>query len=178
MSFSILWLFVHTPVPYIPILCLVFYRHDLSQLAHPFKDQCSLRDWKFTFQDLGMSLRESPTAINSSKEAKRLSSIRVFLSEASEKYPNARFYLAVAAIIACSSVLSSVVLGVFFDSRFSQLFSSVLQLCSSLPSIPAMQRCFGSFPSPHCKYHLKSRRTGSLLRYQELLGRPVPKDDG
>jgi hypothetical protein len=38
-------IFLYTPLPYVGIFILVLYRHDLSRLFHPFKDDGRLRSW-------------------------------------------------------------------------------------------------------------------------------------
>lgn len=154
MSLSALWLFVYTPIPWGAVLCIILYRHDLSQLAHPFKDRSSVKDWKSVLQDLGIN----------------------FTADISDRYPNARFYILIIALVAGSSLLSSAMIlrilagyASLLNPRFTMMVSAGLQLVSTLPSVFAMQRYFGSFPAAPNKFHLKKRRLGSLLRYKETL---------
>lgn len=158
MFLSTSWFFVYTPIPWATILCIIFYRRDLSQLVHPFKERCSIRDWKCVFQDLEIPVKLS-------------SGIGI-----SERYPNIGFYALVVAIVAGSSLLSSLIVvpllmegAPILNSRFDEIVSAGLQFVSAFPSIFAMQRYFGPFPSAPNKFYLKKRRAGSLLRYEKIL---------
>jgi len=174
MSLSALAFFIYTPIPYAVILCIILYRHDLSQLVHPLKDRCSVRDWKSLFDDLEIARKTS-----SSSSKKEGNGIRLdFL----ERHPNIGFYLSVLAIVTSVSLLSSlVVVPVLLEgdslpySRFILIISAGLQFVSATPSTLAMLQYFGPFPSPPGKFHLKKRRPGSLLRYEETLNQQQVK---
>lgn len=174
MSVSIFSFFAYTPIPWAAILCIILYRHDLSQLRHPVKERCSMSDWKSVFKELGIVVKQPANAEDSDRKRGGIMSLIHRLSEdVGEKYPNAKFYCFITAIVACSSLIASLTLGVFLDSRFSTLILMGAQFCCALPLILAMQRYFGSFPSAPYKYHLKRDRSGSLLRYEEVLSRPA-----
>jgi hypothetical protein len=176
MSLSVSWFFIQTPIPWATILCIILYRHDLSQLVHPFKDRCSIRDWKSVFQDLDIPLEISSSSAKQSGIPRVVVLILHLQADISERYPNIGFYTLVLAIVAGSSLLSSLVVvhvlmedASFLNSRFSEIISAGLQFVSAFPSIFAMQRYFGPLPSAPGKFHLKKRRPGSLLRYEETL---------
>lgn len=169
-----MWCITYTPIPWATILCIILYRHDLSQLVRPFKDRGSIKDWKSVFQDLNIPLKVSSSSGKPGGKPRGFFSIR---EDISKRYPNIRFYALVVANVTGSSLLSSlIVLPVLIEdaplisSRLSVIVSGGLQFASAFPSIFAMQRYFGPFPSAPNKFHLKKRRQGSLLRYEETLG--------
>jgi hypothetical protein len=176
MSISVFSFFVYTPIPWVTILCIILYRHDLLQLLHPFKERCSVRDWKSVLQNLEIPLKFSsslgtPTEINGT-----VFLVRRLRATFSERYPNIVFYALVIVIVAGSSLLSSLIVSPllfggasFLNSRFSGLVSAGLQIVSAIPSIFAMQRYFGPLPSAPNKFHLRKRRLGSLVRYEQTL---------
>jgi hypothetical protein len=173
--------FFYTPIPWAAILCIILYRHDLSQLMHPVKERNSLRDWKSVFQDLGIAVKQSPASdVNEYNRKKKgggtiMSLIRRTSEEITERYPNARLYSLITAVVAFSSLTSSLVFGETFlaDLRFGAVILVAFQFCCALPLIAAMQRYFGPFPSAPHKYFMKQKRVGSLLRYDEVLSRPA-----
>ena len=176
MSLSALWFFIYTPIPWAAILCVILYRHDLSQLLHPFKDRSSIKDWKSVFCDLDIPLTVSSSSAKRSAKARVALLIHRLPADFSERYPNIRFYTLVLAMVITSSLLSSLIVvpvliggPSLLDSRFAAITSAGLQFVSAFPSIFAMQRHFGPFPSAPGKFHLKKRRLGSLLRYEETL---------
>ena len=168
MPFSPLFIFTFTPLPWALILCLVLYRHNLSQLFHPVREMRSIRDWKQMFRYLEISIDGS----SNSREFER-SNIPSIWKDLSERYPNTKFYISVIASIAILSSASSAVILTgslsFIDPRLTFLLAAGLQSASSLPSIFLMQRHFGSFPSPPFRFHLKKSRSGSLLKYESIL---------
>src|SRR5487761_660445 len=179
MFLSTNWFFVHTPIPCVTILCIIVYRHDLSQLVHPFKERCSIRDWKCVFQDLDIPLKVSSSSRKPSGKPRVVVLIHRLGTEISGRYPCIGFYASVLAVVAGSSLLSSLIVvpvligdAFFLNSRFSEIISAGLQFVSAFPSIFAAQRYFGPLPSAPNKFHLKKRRPGSLLRYEETLARP------
>lgn len=174
MPLSALWLFVYTPIPWGAVLCIILYRHDLSQLAHPFKDRSSVKDWKSVLQDLGINFK--PSSSSGKRTGRVVVLIHRLRADISDRYPNARFYILIIALVAGSSLLSSAMIlrilagyASLLNPRFTMMVSAGLQLVSALPSVFAMQRYFGSFPAAPNKFHLKKRRLGSLLRYKETL---------
>jgi hypothetical protein len=46
--------FLYLPVPYWAAFVLLSYRHDLSRLVHPVRDDGSLNNWWFVFNHLGL----------------------------------------------------------------------------------------------------------------------------
>ena len=151
------------------ILCLVLYRHNLSQLIHPVKERCSIKDWKDVFAYLEISIDQP----NSTKKYNR-SKVRTILDDISEGYPSIKFYTFAIALTSILSIISSefaLRVSLSFNSHFTYLLFPLVQLVSSVPSIFAMQRFFGSFPTPPYKFHLKKNRTGSLLKYTPDLNR-------
>jgi hypothetical protein len=179
MSVSALSLFVYTPFPWAAILCIILYRHDLSQLFHPFKDRCSIRDMKSVFQNLQIPINGSSTLGRRAGERNRtVLWVKRLRTSILERFPNGRFYAFVLATVAGSSLLSTFIVvhvlfggaSSFIDSRLGGLVSAGFQIFSALPTIFAMQRHFGPFPSAPNKFHLRRRRLGSLARYQETLG--------
>ena len=46
--------FLYTPVPYWGVFVLLLYRHDLSRLCHPFRDDGSPRNWWSVLNHLGL----------------------------------------------------------------------------------------------------------------------------
>ena len=164
LPFSPLFLFIHTPLPWSIVLCLVLYRHNLSQLLHPVKERCSIEDWKRVFQYLEIPFGEPSYLENEGK-------VRAVSNNISERYPNIKFYASVFVIIALASTISSAVILTgslsFLNPRLSLLLSSGLQFVSAIPSAFAMQRYFGLFPSPPYKFHLKKNRMGSLIKYAD-----------
>ena len=176
MSLSASWVFLYTPIPWATILLVFLYRHDLSQLFHPIKDRSSVKDWKSMLQYLDIDLETSSLGKPRGKPG------RVFLhklrARISERYPNTRFYILVLAIVASSSLLSSLIgAALFLNLRFAVLAQVGLQFVSSSPSIFAMKSYFGPFPSGPHKYYLKRKRLGSLLRYGETLDRSSSHDN-
>ena len=175
MPLSSISLFISTPIPWATILCIVLYRHDLSQLVHPMKDRCSIRDWKSVLDDLDIPPKKSSMPPNRGEKAARadFSIFERFRAGILEKHPDMGYYAMTLAIVSTVSLLSSFVIvpllvgqsSILF-SRFSLIFSAVFQFVSAIPSIFAMERCFGPFPSPSRKYHLQKRRQGSLVRYE------------
>jgi len=47
-------LFLYLPIPYWVAFLLLLYRHDLSRLSHPFRDDGSLRNWWSVLSHLGI----------------------------------------------------------------------------------------------------------------------------
>ena len=50
--------FLYTPLPYWLIFTLVLYRHDLSRLLHPIRDDGSPRSWWMVLNRLGLFEKE------------------------------------------------------------------------------------------------------------------------
>jgi hypothetical protein len=174
MSVSSLFslLFVYTPFPWIAILCIILYRHDLSRLFHPFKDRCSTRDIKLVFQKLELPFKVSSSSRRRIEKNRAIFWVAKLRTNISERFPSTGLYAFVFVILAGSSLLSTLVVepllfgeASFLNPRFDGLVSSAFQIVSVLPSIFAMQRYFGPFPSAPKEYHLKKRRLGSLVRY-------------
>ena len=46
--------FLYTPIPYFAAFVLLLYRHDLSRLRHPFRDDGSPRTWWLVLNHLGL----------------------------------------------------------------------------------------------------------------------------
>lgn len=169
MPLSPAWIIVYTPIPWTVILCIILYRHDLSQLKHPVKERNSTMVWESVFLDLGIPLGQ-PVKGDVKEKAGIGHLLHYFSEYIADRYPNAAFYGLITTIIFCSSIISSFLLGPsFLDSRFGLLMLVGLQFLSALPAILALQRYFGPFPSPPFRYHLKRRRVGSLLRYEDAL---------
>src|SRR5712691_17525 len=57
--------FLYLPIPYWAAFVLLQYRHDLSRLVHPVRDEGSLRNWWSVLRCLG--LLESGTLRPSTK---------------------------------------------------------------------------------------------------------------
>jgi len=51
-------IFLYTPFPYCLIFILVLYRHDLSGLSHPVRDDGSPRNWWMVLNHLGLFEKE------------------------------------------------------------------------------------------------------------------------
>ena len=182
MSLSAIAFFIYTPIPYAAILCIILYRHDLSQLVHPLKDRCSIRDWKSVFDDLEIAHKASSSSSKTEGNGTVGFSIERLLLDILERHPDMGFYASMLAIVTCVSLLSSllavpVLIGgdSFTYSRFILIISAGLQFVSAIPSTFTMQRYFGPFPSPPGKFHLKKRRPGSLLRYEKTLNQQQVK---
>src|SRR5208283_3661432 len=47
-------IFLYLPVPYWAAFVLILYRHDLSRLSHPFRDNRSMRGWWLVLNHLGL----------------------------------------------------------------------------------------------------------------------------
>lgn len=179
---SLSTVFIYTPIPYAIILCIILYRHDLSQLVHPLKDRCSIRDWKSVFDDLEIAHKAFPSSSKTEgkngPESFSIECLRL------ERHPDIGFYVSVFAIVTIISLLSSLIaVPVFLTggssslpySHFILIISAGLQFVAAIPSTFAMPRCFGPFPSPPGKFHLKKRRPGSLLRYEKTLNQKQVK---
>jgi hypothetical protein len=182
MSLSVFSFFIFTPIPWATILCIILYRHNLSQIVHPFKDRCSKRDWKSVFDDL--DIPHKATSSNGKIDGKGRASFSIddLRTAIFERHSDIGFYASLVAIVTGISLLTSLIVvpvlimgGPLFYSRFSLITSAGLQFVSAIPSIFAIQRCFGPFPSPPSKFHLKKRRLGSLLRYEEILNQQQMK---
>ena len=39
------WLFLYSPIPYLIVMYIAAYRHDLGRVTRPFRDRGSLEDW-------------------------------------------------------------------------------------------------------------------------------------
>ena len=50
--------FLYTPIPYFAIFVLLLYRHDLSRLRHPFRDDGSPRTWWVVLNHLSLLTAE------------------------------------------------------------------------------------------------------------------------
>ena len=59
--------FLYTPIPYFVMFVLLLYRHDLSRLRHPFKDDGSRRAWWVVLNHLDLLTAERATRIPSRK---------------------------------------------------------------------------------------------------------------
>jgi hypothetical protein len=46
--------FLYTPIPYFAAFVLLLYRHNLSRLRHPFRDEGSPRTWWLVLNHLGL----------------------------------------------------------------------------------------------------------------------------
>jgi hypothetical protein len=57
--------FLYTPIPYFGAFVLLLYRHDLSRLRHPFRDDGSPRTWWAVLNHLGLLTPEQATSIPS-----------------------------------------------------------------------------------------------------------------
>ena len=180
MSLSAIAFFIYTPIPYATILCIIQYRHDMSQLIHPLKDRCSLRDWKSVFDDIEIDHKASSSSTKT--EGIVGFSIGRLRLDILERHPDIGFYASVLAIVTIVSLLSSLIAVPVLTggdslpySRFILIISAGLQFLSAIPSTFAMQRYFGPFPSPPGKFHLKKRQPGSLLRYEKTLNQQQVK---
>jgi hypothetical protein len=166
-------LFVYTPFPWIATLCIFLYRHDLSRLFHPFKDRCSIRDFKFVFQNLEIPFKESSSLVRVGGKSRAAVWVMHIRANISERFPSAELYALVLIVVAGSSLLSNLIIAPmlfggessFLNPKFDGLVSAGFQIVSALPTSFAMQRYFGPFPSAPNKYHLRKRRLGSLVRY-------------
>ena len=47
-------IFLYLPIPYWAAFLLLLYRHDLSRLIHPVRDDGSLRNWWAVLNHLGL----------------------------------------------------------------------------------------------------------------------------
>lgn len=165
------WLFLYTPIPWVVIVMIVLYRHDLLQLAHPFKDSWSINDWRSTLEDLHILIKSSQNSSGPAERSKIGALLQGVGREISEKFPNARFYILIAGFSAGASVVSSSIFVPLFEAQsglkptYVMFVLALLQLLSAFPLILAVRRYSGAFPSRPFKYHLDQTRTGSLVRY-------------
>jgi hypothetical protein len=53
-------IFLYLPVPYWAAFVVLLYRHDLSRLFHPFRDDGRVRSWWFVLNHLGLLSKERP----------------------------------------------------------------------------------------------------------------------
>ena len=60
-------LFLYTPIPCFATLVLLLYRHDLSRLRHPLKDDGNPRSWWVVLNHLSLLATEQATRIPSRK---------------------------------------------------------------------------------------------------------------
>ena len=49
------WLFLYSPIPYLIVMYIAAYRHDLGRLTRPFRDRASLEDWWSVCRYLGLT---------------------------------------------------------------------------------------------------------------------------
>lgn len=61
-------LFLYTPIPYFATFVLLLYRHDLSRLRRPFKDNGSPRAWWVVLNYLGLLTTEQAGRIPSRRK--------------------------------------------------------------------------------------------------------------
>lgn len=172
--------FVYTPFPWVAILCIILYRHDLSQVFHPFKERCSIKDIKSVLQNLEIPLVNSSNFGSLVVKRRAVFCVGRLRTNISERFPSTGLYAVVLVIVASSSLLSTFIVepvlfgrtaSFFLNSRFDGIVLVGFQIVSALPTTIAMQQYFGPFPSTPNKYHLRKRRLGSLVRYQENLSK-------
>ncbi len=48
------WLFLYTPIPYLVVMYLAAYRHDLGRIASRIQDRATKRDWWSVCNYLGL----------------------------------------------------------------------------------------------------------------------------
>jgi hypothetical protein len=60
-------IFLYTPIPYFAAFVLLLYRHDLSRLRHPFRDDDTPRTWWVVLNHLGLLTTEQVARIPSRK---------------------------------------------------------------------------------------------------------------
>nr|WP_276977245.1 hypothetical protein [Ferrimicrobium acidiphilum] len=53
-------LFFNTPVPYLVLLYVIVYRHDLGRYHRPFRDHDTPRDWVLVFKKIGVVPADQP----------------------------------------------------------------------------------------------------------------------
>ena len=54
------WFFLYTPAPWLALMYVVAYRHDLSRIARPFRDSGDLRAWWSVCVYLNLIPAEAP----------------------------------------------------------------------------------------------------------------------
>jgi len=175
--FLISLFFILAPFPWATILCIILYRYDLSRLFHPSKNGCSKRDWRSVLEDLHFSHKRSAILAEASgKRSMSFTSIGECLTEFLEGHEDLPCYITALGIASGASLLSSLVLGPCLAaasprlvSHLGVVFSAAFQVLAAVPTVFAMERFFGPFPSPPNRYHLQKHRLGSLLRYERTL---------
>jgi len=69
MTIDSAWLFLYTPLPWLAVMYIVAYRHELARLAKPFKDRTGLNEWWSVCAHLGLikaeAVRRSERAVRS-----------------------------------------------------------------------------------------------------------------
>ena len=54
------WFFLYTPVPWLALMYVAAYRHDVFRIARPFRDRGDLRTWWSASVFLGLVPAETP----------------------------------------------------------------------------------------------------------------------
>jgi hypothetical protein len=134
-------IFLYTPIPYSAAFVLLLYRHDLSRLRHPFRDDGTPRTWWVVLNHLGLLTTQQAARIPSRK----------------------RESLPYAVLLSVSSVLSlSWLLGAF---PLLWYYLVIVQGVAGIVLSAAAVRHFGSSPRRHYVDVLTYPRLGSRLRH-------------
>lgn len=133
-------IFLYTPIPCFAAFVLLFYRHDLSRLRHPFRDDGTPRTWWVVLNHLGLLTTEQAVRIPSRK----------------------REFLPYAVFLSVSLVLSLLWLLRAFPLLWYYLV--IVQGVAGIVLSAAAVRYFGSPPRRPYVDVLRYPRLGSRLR--------------
>jgi len=131
-------LFLYTPLPWLLVMYVAFYRHDLSRFARPFRDSSDPATWWSVCRDLG-------------------------LVDESVKMPAERFgfwrWLAIFAMVFVSALWTMIPLQLAWYELCG------LQAAAALPLFLALVSVFGPFPHRPYRDFLPFPRLGTRIRH-------------
>jgi hypothetical protein len=145
-------IFLYFPLPYWAVFVILLYRHDLSRLFHPFKDDGSVRNWWPVLNHLNLINREQ-AAHRSGKKGEFLPYI---------------IYLSVSVVTSLSWVLR------LFPPLWYYLI--IVQGFSAIVLTAATMQYLGEPPRRQYVDMLRFPRLGSRIRHLAKL--PAHKQEG
>jgi len=133
------WFFMYTPLPWLVILYVAAYRHDLGRIARPLRDSASPTDWWRVCAYLG-------------------------LKGASTERPTWKPWRWPSFIALPASFVVSL-LWLFIPLPDAWYYLCLTQVCSALPLVILLRIRLGPFPHKPFKDLLPFPRLGSRTRH-------------
>lgn len=142
---GILWLFLYTPLPWLAVMYIVAYRHDLARVVKPFKDHDDLSAWWSVCTYLGL--------------------IKASAGRPARRLLRSKSLLAVLVILSLSLILALV-----HDSP-EWYFLALLQAGSSLALLLILVNRIGPLPAKPYRDVLPYPRLGTRIRHLRKIPR-------